>query len=159
MLPSVERLRRASVFQRAYNKRMVVSTPVVTLYILPKEGKLTERNTQWRPLAGFVVAKKVSKSSCKRNRAKRRVREAYRHARIAVFSGNRDDITLRNWYALVFVVHEPALKATYGQIEDAVVNCLIRASGKNRKEKRTVSPKHDLRINTSGKLPTDIDNN
>ncbi|MBX9670538.1 MAG: ribonuclease P protein component [Candidatus Obscuribacterales bacterium] len=160
MLPSEERLRRASVFQRAYNKRMVVSTPMVTLYILPKEGKSNERSTHWRPLAGFVVAKKVSKSSCKRNRAKRMVREAYRHVRIAVFSGERGDIALRNWYAMVFVVHEPALRATYAQIDDAVVNCLVRASSKNRKEKRgTVSLKHDLRINTGGKLPTDVDNN
>lgn len=133
MLPSEERLRRASVFQRAYNKRMVVSTSIVTMYILPKEGK---RSDSWKPLTGFVVAKKVSKSSVKRNRAKRRIREVYRLLRTSVFSGERQDIALRDWYALVFVAHEAALAATYQEVEEAVVSCLVRGSSKNRKDKR-----------------------
>ena len=138
MLPSLERLRRAGVFQRAYNRRMVVSTSVVTLYVLPKEGKKTDGKgkSSWRPLAGFVVAKKVSKSSCKRNRAKRRIREAYRLLRTDVFDGRRDDIALQDWYALVFVANDAALTASYQEIEDSVVNVLVRASSKNRKDKR-----------------------
>jgi len=150
VLPSEERLRRASVFQRAYNKRMVVSTSVLTMYILPKEGKRGETRTpsevsgppagagrgNWKPLTGFVVAKKVSKSAVKRNRAKRRIREAYRLLRTSVFNGEREDIALRDWYAIVFVAHEPALAATYQQIEEAVVSCLVRGSSKNRKDRQ-----------------------
>ncbi len=135
MLPSDERLRRASVFQRAYNKRMVVSTSIVTMYILPKEGK---RSDSWRPLTGFVVAKKVSKSAVKRNRAKRRIREVYRLMRTSVFGGKRDDIALKDWYAIVFVAHEAALEATYEQVEEAVVSCLVRGSSKNRKDRQGV---------------------
>lgn len=135
MLPSQERLRRASVFQRAYNKRMVVSTSIVTMYVLPKEGRSVGRG-DWKPLTGFVVAKKVSKSAVKRNRAKRRIREVYRLLRTSIFSGERQDIALRDWYAIVFVAQEPALEATYQQIEDAVVSCLVRASSKNRKDRQ-----------------------
>ena len=139
MLPSVERLRRAGVFQRAYNRRMVVSTSVLSLYVLPKEKKTSDKGkSNWRPLAGFVVAKKVSKSSCKRNRAKRRIREVYRLLRTAVFEGKRDDIALQDWYAIVFVAHERAIQANYQEIEASVTDALVRASSKNRKDRRPI---------------------
>lgn len=139
MLPSVERLRRAGVFQRAYNRRMVVSTSVLSLYVLPKEKKTSERGkSNWRPLAGFVVAKKVSKSSCKRNRAKRRIREVYRLLRTAIFEGKRQDIALQDWYALVFVAHDRAIQADYNEIKESVTDVLVRASSKNRKDRRPV---------------------
>lgn len=139
MLPSVERLRRAGVFQRAYNRRMVVSTSVLSLYVLPKEKKTSERGkSNWRPLAGFVVAKKVSKSSCKRNRAKRRIREVYRLLRTDIFEGKRQDIALQDWYALVFVAHDRAIQADYNEIKESVTDVLVRASSKNRKYRRPV---------------------
>lgn len=137
MLPSVERLRRAGVFQRAYNRRMVVSTSVLSLYVLPKEKKTSERGkSTWRPLAGFVVAKKVSKSACKRNRAKRQIREVYRLLRTAVFEGEREDIALQDWYAIVFVAHERAIEADFNEIKASVTDVLVRASGKTRKDRR-----------------------
>ncbi len=152
MLPSEERLRRASVFQRAYNKRMVVSTSVVTMYILPKESKGAPK-ADWKPLTGFVVAKKVSKSAVKRNRAKRKIREVYRLLRTSVFNGERQDIALRDWYAIVFVAHEGALEATYEQVEEAVVSCLVRASSKNRKD-RQGGPKPVSQQGSSGAGPS-----
>jgi ribonuclease P protein component len=125
---------------------MVVSTSVLSLYVLPKEKKPNDRGKgNWRPLAGFVVAKKVSKSACKRNRAKRRIREVYRLLRTDIFEGRRDDIALQDWYALVFVANEAAIQASYAQIKDSVIEALVRASGKSRKDKR--SPNHDQRVN------------
>jgi len=117
---------------------MVMGTPLVTLYVLPKEGKKPDAkaSSTWRPLVGFVVAKKVSKSACKRNRAKRRIREVYRLLRTEIFDGKRDDIKLRDWYALVFVAHEPALEASYESIKESVTSVLVRASGKTRQERR-----------------------
>lgn len=82
MLPANERLRKSSVFQRAYTGRKSVNTRLVTLYVVPRAK--TERKTPNQsqavrmPFVGFVAAKKVLKSAVSRNRVKRRVREAYR---------------------------------------------------------------------------------
>jgi len=130
VLPSAERLRRASVFKRAYSKRIAVSSPILTLYVLPKEGKKSSRKGGWLPLAGFVVSTKVSKSACKRNRARRRIREAYRALRTEYQAGSQDGLRLDNLYAVVFVGHEPALTATFKEIEKAVFDALTRAARK-----------------------------
>lgn len=58
--------------------------------------------------------------------------------RTSVFDGKRDDIALKDWYAIVFVAHEAALEATYEQVEEAVVSCLVRGSSKNRKDRQGV---------------------
>ncbi len=132
MLAASERLRKTSVFQRAYAAKNSVNSGCVTLYVLLKRSKessnrasnqnqknqekhlLPRRPNQqagssnlpgqastpdnqhrgpdkepvtgstqanrWPsnsfPLVGFSISKKVLKSACKRNRAKRRVREA-----------------------------------------------------------------------------------
>jgi ribonuclease P protein component len=122
------------------------------MYILPKESKGAPK-ADWKPLTGFVVAKKVSKSAVKRNRAKRKIREVYRLLRTSVFNGERQDIALRDWYAIVFVAHEGALEATYEQVEEAVVSCLVRASSKNRKD-RQGGPKPVSQQGVSGAGPS-----
>ncbi|MBU6454043.1 MAG: ribonuclease P protein component, partial [Cyanobacteria bacterium REEB67] len=118
MLPASERLRKTSVFQRAYSAKNSVNSGCVTLYVLLKRSKdsqkkppsFNQKNQEkhlatcrpdhqagssdlknlvekrgWPhnsfPLVGFSISKKVLKSACKRNRAKRRVREAYREFR------------------------------------------------------------------------------
>ncbi|MFX7025311.1 ribonuclease P protein component, partial [Acinetobacter baumannii] len=47
---------------------------------------------------GFVVAKKVSKSACLRNKVKRRIREAYRLMRSSDPEIRQE---LAQWYAMV----------------------------------------------------------
>jgi ribonuclease P protein component len=153
VLPSQERLTRAGLFKRAYTARKTVATPIVTLYVLPR---LERGRTQVRtkslvetrkttlanscnsrelariqvaalPLVGFVVAKKVCKSACVRNKAKRRVREAYRLMRLSS-KELRDKLAL--WYAMVFVVHSKVLDAQWDEIQTAVKECLERAHSK-----------------------------
>ena len=132
MLPSSERLRRKSVFQRAYKERRSVSSPQVSLYVLPKvaKGNPNKVNTYWRPLAGFVVSKKTAKSACKRNRVKRQTREAYRLLSRRIFSGQKNHFGLRDWYAIVFVIHPKALTSNFDEIARSVESCLIRAEKK-----------------------------
>jgi ribonuclease P protein component len=95
------------------------------------------RSPRW-PLVGFVISKKVLKSACKRNRAKRRTREAYRHLRSgekgekSVSSGESTDVirTLPQWYALVWVINEKVLKANWQEICKKMEECLLKASNK-----------------------------
>lgn len=171
MLPSRERLRRASVFQRAYNGRTRVNTPFISLYVLPRQGKGGGSQSQnqggkpagsgstdsWRPLSGFVVAKKVSKSSCKRNRAKRRLREAYRLLRN---SSDGKALELSQWYALIFVAHPPILDASWPDVEKAVRDCLQRAHaklGRGRGQQKNAT-KNDPRVKPGEMLPRERDN-
>lgn len=159
MLPATERLRRASVFQRAYTGRKSISSEFFTLYILLRQRKpqsgvrasanlqkgegaparkgRTERLKRW-PLVGFVIAKKVLKSACQRNRAKRRMREAYRHLRSSetgekgVSSGEFVDVirSLEQWYALVWVINEKVLNANWGEICKKMEESLLQANRK-----------------------------
>jgi ribonuclease P protein component len=149
MLPARERLTRSSLFKKAYAGRKTIASPLVTLYVVPKTGKQpagakaeagalkhSENGAQMRlkartmakmPLVGFVVAKKVCKSACARNRAKRRIREAYRLLRA---SERAAGLSLSQWYALAWVVHDKALGASWQQIKETVAECLKKADAR-----------------------------
>jgi len=130
VLPSQERLRRASLFQRTYAERKSVSSEIVTLYVLSRQP----RSAPNLPHVGFVIAKKVDKRATKRNLAKRRVREAYRHARLGQGS-------VKQWYSMVWVIHNKALDATWEEVSQAVSFCITRASEKfGRPRKREADP-------------------
>lgn len=155
MLPTKERLTRAGLFQRAYSARKSVGTPYFSLYVLPRHDRgktppsaLRSRNQSAKtslsspvdgqdlariqsaalPLVGFVVAKKVSKSACLRNKVKRRIREAYRLMRSSDPEIRQE---LAQWYAMVFVVHSKAFEATYTELRDAVSDSVVKAGTKH----------------------------
>lgn len=130
MLPASERLSRDSLFQRVYAGRKSVSTPLVTLYVLPRQARSAPR----RPLVGFVVGKKVHNKAAYRNLAKRRVREAYRGVRLG-------DASIRQWYAMVWVVHNKVLNATWDEIMQAVAECLAGADRKYGRQRSGPQPK------------------
>lgn len=123
MLPSAERLRKTGLFQRVYTARKVVSSEYFTLNVLPRQPRSSARN----PLVGFVVGKKVHTDACKRNRAKRRVREAYR---LLCRQNQDNDLNLGQWYALVFVVKAEILEAGWDQIVENVRTSLLKANQK-----------------------------
>lgn len=128
MLPSKERLRRQSLFERAYKARMVINADAFSLYVVPRrpsphQAKFANaKNNDLLPLAGFVVGKKVSKSACVRNKVKRRLRESYRLV--------RRRFELNQLYALVFVIHPQALHLSWEQINNALLSSLERAKKK-----------------------------
>lgn len=100
LLPANERLRKSSVFQRAYTGRKNVNTRLVTLYVVPRAkserkapGAKHTFNAVRMPFVGFVAAKKVLKSAVARNRVKRRVREAYRLLTRSLREGHSDTAT------------------------------------------------------------------
>lgn len=92
------------------------------------------------PLVGFAISKKVLKSACKRNRAKRRAREAYRLLRSQLLKKGEDLYNLKRWYALVFVISPNILTLDFGSVERSLEDCLSKAqkkfiSGKNLAQK------------------------
>jgi len=82
------------------------------------------------PLVGFSISKKVLKSACKRNRAKRRVREAYRQIRKAADPQLTAHVRMERFYSLVFVINPSVLTARFEDVSNAVKDSLIRATKK-----------------------------
>lgn len=133
MLPAAERLRRSGLFQRVYNGKKSVSTTLLTLYVLEK----TPGSAPRFPLVGFVIGKKLEGRATQRNRAKRRVREAYRLLRQdleAQAAADSDEETtrimriLKDWYAIVWVIKSEVLTAEFDEIYRSVSECIFKAS-------------------------------
>lgn len=112
-----------------YTARKTVSTQIVSLYVLPKLPRSSAR----KPLAGFVVGKKTLSKASDRNRAKRRLREAYRLVssnRMLELGSSQDKFRLEQWYAIVWVLQADALKAGFSDIIKSVEQCLQKADQK-----------------------------
>lgn len=138
LLPASERARKSSVFTRAYTARRSVSSGCLTLYILhrfvPKRLR-TEKNgpaenKPARLLVGFSIAKKVLKSACRRNRCKRRVREAYKAVKTELLSGDELTDGFKHWYAAIFVIGAEAQELPYSDLKRVMRECLVKANKK-----------------------------
>jgi ribonuclease P protein component len=125
MLPRAERLTKSGLFQRLHSARKVISTPLLSLYVLERQPRSAARP----PLVGFVVGKKVHNRAVQRNRIKRRLREAYRLLRKQLNeSGEIEKYNLHQWYALAWHVKPEALSASFSEISDSVAECLEKAA-------------------------------
>lgn len=103
------RLRRPDQFQRARREGRTFASPLLLLNVLP--------NRRRRTRCGFVVGKQIG-TAVRRNRAKRRVREAVRLALPSIAAG----------HDLVFVVRSADLLTTpFPAIRDMVEQLLRRA--------------------------------
>ncbi|MBI5949945.1 MAG: ribonuclease P protein component [Chloroflexi bacterium] len=101
------RLRKGQQFDSAYSKGTVVGGPLLVLRHIPNEGG----PARW----GFAVGKRLAKQSVRRNRVKRRLREAAR--RIPVVAGHDIIVTAR----------AGAMTATYAELLTALVRGLRKA--------------------------------
>lgn len=103
------RLRRPEQFRRARREGRSFSGPLLTLNVVQGRRRRTR--------CGFVVGKRLG-TAVRRNRAKRRVREAVRLALPAIAPD----------YDLVFVVRSPeVLEVPFPAIQQAVEQLLRRA--------------------------------
>jgi len=116
VLPSNERLKTSREFTTIYNLKRSVANPLLILYVGRKK-----QNAEIPTKVGFVVGKKVHKRANKRNRAKRLMRETYRHIR------KTDEFLLKDYEYLIFLARTPILEANYAQVNEAVLDCFKKA--------------------------------
>jgi len=103
------RLRRPDQFRRARREGRTLASPLLTLNVVAGRRRRTR--------CGFVVGKQIG-NAVRRNRAKRRVREAVRLLLPLIVPG----------HDLVFVVRSPALiDAPFARIQADVEQLLRRA--------------------------------
>lgn len=101
------RLRKGSEFDSVYSKGTVVGGPLLVLRYFPNEGQ----PARW----GFAIGKRLAKQSVRRNRVKRRLREAARG--IPVVPGHDVIVTAR----------AGAMAATYAELRAALIRALRKA--------------------------------
>lgn len=136
MLPRAERLTKAGLFQRLHQTRKVISTPLLSLYVLERQPKGAPRP----PLVGFVVGKKVHARATQRNRVKRRTREAYRRLRGDIVSkGIAANYNLYQWYAIAWHIKPEAMSASFSEIYSAVAECLEKAAQRFGKKMKSTT--------------------
>lgn len=118
MLPKSERLTKSSEFSTIYNRKRSVANSLLVLYA----GKINRNGDPTR--AAFVVGKKVSKRSTKRNRVKRLMREAYKLAK------TEHPETCTSWESFIFIARPGILEQNFKEVYHAVMDNLNRL--KNR---------------------------
>jgi ribonuclease P protein component len=95
-----------------------------------KTNALSLREASLKPLVGFAIAKKVMKSACKRNRCKRRAREAYRAVRQSKDESFVKGTAMHSWYAYIWVIGPTTLTVDFEEIKRSVRDCLLKANKK-----------------------------
>ena len=118
MLSKEERLRKNSEFRSTYRISKSVANSLFVLYT----GRFDSNNQL--PRVGFVVTKKIHKSSVKRNRIKRIAREAYKKFK----TNNPEKVT--KWRNLIFIARDGALNMDFQACYDNIENCINKANCK-----------------------------
>jgi ribonuclease P protein component len=126
----------------------LLETTKTSLATRPTSQEIARMHSSALPLVGFVVAKKVCKCACLRNKVKRRIREAYRLLRLSDPQARQD---LAQWYAMVFVIQPKAIDADWSQLQGSVSEALSRATAKYGTKKSQGGSKQTGAIQEEGR--------
>lgn len=102
-MEAINRLKKNEDFRKVYQKKKSMANRLLVIYIL--------ENKYGYNRIGFTVSKKTGKSVT-RNRIKRLLRESYRLNEGKILPG----------YDIIFVARDTASKATYKEIESAMLH-------------------------------------
>lgn len=119
MLPKQERLTRSREFAFVYRRKKSVANPQLILYVGRKK-----RDQSIPTRVGFVVGKKVHKSAVRRNRIKRRLRNAYKEL------SREENFKLSDYENLIFIARPAIIESDYHEIFSAVKDCVKKADRK-----------------------------
>lgn len=113
MLQKKYRLRTFKDFKRVFAGGSFIKNNANNIIV----AKVVKNNLLFSRFA-FIVSNKISKSAVKRNKVKRRMREAIR-AKIPL---------IKNGYDIAFIANPPVLKKNYSDISEAVEKLLIKSN-------------------------------
>ena len=106
-MKAINRLKKNEDFRRVYEKKRSMANKLLVIYVL--------KNEYGHNRIGFTVSKKVGKSVT-RNRVKRLLRESYRLNEKKILQG----------YDIIFVARNTTSKASYREIESAMLHLFRR---------------------------------
>ena len=113
MLKRKYRLTKNSAFNATYKVKHSYYNSGIVLWV----GK--EKNEDYPTRAAFVVGKKTHKRAVRRNRLKRRMREAYR-----LFLKSNNIQNSQKYISLIFIGQEKALNKSFKEIQSIMFNLL-----------------------------------
>lgn len=120
MLPKEQRLKKNSAFSATYRLRKSVASALFFLHV----GK-DKQDEKYPTKVGFVISKKVHKNATKRNKLKRRLREAYKALKN---EGLIDDS--QKFISLVFIARGNSFEADYKKVYDDVKKLVEKANSR-----------------------------
>ena len=115
MLKKFLRLKKNIAFKATYKHKNVKSNESLILYVGKEKDNLAIPTK-----VGFVVSKKIHKRAVKRNKIKRRLREAYK---FFLNSGKFEH--LQKYISLVFVAKSQCLDMNLNEIKNSMISISI----------------------------------
>ncbi len=101
-----------------YKQNQSINSALIVLHF---GAKKTSENEHYQTRIGFVASKKIHKSSVKRNRVKRLMRESVR-----LIMKNDEQKQLHNYLSLVFIAKKNALEKDFEEINSCIAGILSR---------------------------------
>lgn len=119
MLQKSFRLKSPRLFKYTLQGKRLGSNNLFVMYGLERSAQTTLQSTWDPPRFGLIVSKKIHKRAVRRNRIKRRLREAIRTGLLMTSRADQ----LSGYSAFVIIARSGSLEATYQEIYSKLIGC------------------------------------